>query len=206
MDLEAIPIQVQTPPKDDDPDSVPEFSSEPMDSSEVPNDRDIEQRENHEASDGDAEGDGSEEEIVVEPKDNELDNEDEYGAESPFSSASDSDAEPEVPKSRTFLVFRFRFMSSPNVRDISVVISPPQKETAPGLRKLGDVEGIRARLDRRLGSDELLKVLTCIEIRLILKNLHRVIYKRPGTSHEVKKNLRDFTGFHFADIVYPSFL
>ena len=81
------------------------------------------------------------------------------------------------------------------------MISPPKKDTNSGIGKLGDVEGIRARLDKRLGSDELLKVIACLEIRLTLKNLHRVIYKRPGASHEVKKNLRDFTGFHFADTV-----
>ena len=166
MDIEAIPIQVHTPPKDDDPDSMLESSSELMDSTEAPNDRDIEQRE---TSGGDAEGDRPEEEIVVEPKDNGLDSEEEYAAESPFSGASDSDAEPEVPKSRTFLVFQFRFTSSIHVQDISLVISAPQMETPSGLGKLGDVEGIRARLDKRLGSDELLKVLACVEIRLILR-------------------------------------
>jgi protein DEK len=40
-------------------------------------------------------------------------------------------------------------------------------------------------------------------MRLTCKHLHRVIYKRPGSSHEVKKNIRDFTGFHFADTVGP---
>lgn len=33
------------------------------------------------------------------------------------------------------------------------------------------------------------------------QSLHRLLYKRPGTSHEVKKNIRDFSGFKFADKV-----
>jgi hypothetical protein len=43
------------------------------------------------------------------------------------------------------------------VQDISV--EPPKKETT-GVGKLGDIEGLRLRLDKRLGSDELLKVVS----------------------------------------------
>ena len=99
-----IPIQVQTPPKDDDPESMPESSSEPMDSIEVPNERGIEQRENDEGCTADVQGDPPEDEIVVEAKDSELDDEEQHSAESPFTNASGPDAEPEAAKSRTFLV------------------------------------------------------------------------------------------------------
>ena len=33
------------------------------------------------------------------------------------------------------------------------------------------------------------------------QTLHRVLYKRPGVAHEVKKNIREFGGFHFVDKV-----
>jgi hypothetical protein len=44
-----------------------------------------------------------------------------------------------------------------HVQDISV--EPPRKEMT-AVEKLGDVEGLKLRLDKRLGSDELLKVLS----------------------------------------------
>ena len=55
--------------------------------------------------------------------------------------------------------------------------------------KLGEIEGIRARIDKRLGSDEL------------LKDFHRLLYKRPGKATEVKRNIREFSGFNYADKV-----
>ena len=66
--------------------------------------------------------------------------------------------------------------------------------------KLGDVEGIKARLDKRLGSDDLLKVI-CDSIATHDQDFHRLLYKRPGKSTEVKKNIREFSGFSYADKV-----
>jgi hypothetical protein len=65
---------------------------------------------------------------------------------------------------------------------------------------LGDVEGIKARLDKRLGSDELLKVIYHVNATHD-QDFHRVLYKRPGKSTEVKKNIREFSGFKYADKV-----
>jgi protein DEK len=28
--------------------------------------------------------------------------------------------------------------------------------------------------------------------------LHRLLFKRPGTAHEIKKNIKEFSGFPFA--------
>lgn len=113
MDVEAIPIQVQTPPKEDEPEPAPEHSSETMDSIEVPARRDIENGLKNDEWDDDADGEGDNDrhdEIIVGSKENSIDDEEERGAESPLSSAPDSGDEDEVAKSRTFARFHFRFM------------------------------------------------------------------------------------------------
>jgi hypothetical protein len=152
MDVEAIPIQVQTPPKEDEPEPAPEPSSEPMDSIEVFAEPDFA----HDAGDGDAdEDDKRDDEIVVGTNENGVGEEEEHRSESPLSSAPDYDAEPEVAESRTCSCSSSFHVI--HVQDISV--EPPKKEmTAAG--KLGEIEGIKLRLDKRLGSDELLKVLS----------------------------------------------
>jgi hypothetical protein len=109
MDVEAIPIQVQTPPKEDEPEPAPEPPSEPMDSIEVFNEPDIAQDAgNGDANDDDEEEDGKrDDEIVVGTNGNGVAKEDEHGSDSPLSSAPDSDAEPEVTESRTCPCFPF---------------------------------------------------------------------------------------------------
>jgi hypothetical protein len=155
LNLEAIPIKVETPPKED----APEPPSEPMDSIEVQEKQDMAERENAVSGDEDEQRD---DEIVVGSKGNGEEHDDAgAGAESSLSSALDSDAEHEVAKSRMLSVFHFCFRLPIYLReDISVEASPPKEITTVG--KLGDIEGIRARLDKRLGSDELLKVLHCV--------------------------------------------
>jgi hypothetical protein len=150
MDIEAIPIQVQTPPKEDEPEPAPEPSSEPMDSIEVSDEPDIA----HGAVAGDAEEDDKrDDEIVVGTNGNDVGEEDGHPSESPLSSALDYD-DPEVARSRTCSTLHLCHVHVP---DISV--EPPKKEMAP-VEKLGDVEGLKLRLDKRLGSDDLLKVLS----------------------------------------------
>jgi hypothetical protein len=98
MDVEAIPIQVQTPPKEDEPEPAPEPSTEPMDSIEVSDPPDIV----HDAEDGDTdEDDQRDDEIVVETNGNGVGEEEEPRSDSPLSSAPDYDAEPEAAESRT---------------------------------------------------------------------------------------------------------
>jgi hypothetical protein len=98
MDVEAIPIQVQTPPKEDEAEPAPEASSQTMDSIEVSDEPDLAQ----DAGNGDAdEDDKREDEIVVGMNGDGVGEEEEPHSDSPLSSALDYDAEPEIAESRT---------------------------------------------------------------------------------------------------------
>jgi hypothetical protein len=63
----------------------------------------------------------------------------------------------------------------------TLVIKP-----GPGL-KLGSISSIKEAVDKKKGSDG------------VLKHLHRILYNTPGEARMVKAHIRDFSGFVFED-------
>jgi len=104
MDVGAVPIQVQTPPKEDEPEAAPEPSSDPMDSIEVSDKPDFAQDAGNDEDD-DAGEEKRDDEIVVGTNGTGVGEKDGHGSETSLSSALGSDAEPEVAESRTCSCF-----------------------------------------------------------------------------------------------------
>ena len=158
MDLEAIPIQIQTPSKEDEDETLPEpndpleslltddqFAEEVEGDAEEKNDAYEMDEETHaEPKDQDT----REDEIVVGDAKDELakQNGDHHRSSSLSSAAPGSeadDADDSKPGKNSLGILNL-------IEDIVV-------EQPKGI-KLGDVEGARARLDKFRGSDEVLKV------------------------------------------------
>lgn len=166
MDLEAIPIQIQTPSKEDEDETLPEpndslesvmtddqFAEEVESNAEETNDADEEMEE--ETPTGPMDQATREDEIVVGDAKDELDEQNgDHDRNSSLSSAPGSevdDADESKPGKTSLGILNL-------IEDI--VVEQPESakpSDAKGI-KLGDVEGARARLGKLRGSDELLKV------------------------------------------------
>jgi len=166
MDLEAIPIQIQTPSKEDEDETLPELN-DPLES--VMTDDQFAEEETESDAEEKPDPDEEEEETPAEPMDEDT-REDEivvgdanaelahqngdHDRNSSLSSAPGSeadDADDSKPGKHSLEILIL-------IEDIVVEKPKPAKPIDAKGIKLGDVEGVRARLDKRPGRDELLKV------------------------------------------------
>lgn len=172
MDLEAIPIQIQTPSKEDEDETLPELN-DPLES--VMTDDQFAEEVQSDAEEKNNAAEEMDEETPAEPKDqntreNEIvvgDAKDElaeqngdHNRSSSLSSAPGSeadDADDSKPGKNSLGILNL-------IEDIVVEQPNSAKPSDAKGIKLGDVEGARARLDKFRGSDELLKV----------QDLHRI--------------------------------
>jgi len=151
-------IQIQTPPKDEDLE-MPELSVPPEDSEidetvEEENEQDsIAVAETADEPQTTAE-ETRDDEIVVEDQEDSENEGNENGHEDHNSvlSSPPPESDAEANTSKTGRIHCINFTDCKEKR------SKPTRPIGQKGVKLGDVEGIKARLDKRLGSDELLKV------------------------------------------------